>query len=396
VDDILGILLALSSDNIELELISLCCGNCDTTNSLRNILSLFHVLRLENEYRTQQPGSRGQAPYSHQKPRIAVGLEQALDGAQHDAAELHGSDGLGGVHTLASEFSASQEWIRMFKAESHGQEHGIGEDLGFIPSKRPSYLEILDILKKNPPNTVTICAIGPLMNLAKAAEIDPVTFSRVRNIVSMGGALSEPGNVTPLAEFNVFADPVAAARIYALTSASPQLTLPENSPESLMKFAALTQRPIPLVIFPLDITHRHVLEETVFLKTIEPKAKSPLARWVSIWMNTTFQAMQIVNRPEQGTILYLHDPLAVWYAITQDEPGWIFEQKLDIRVETKGEWTRGCLVVDRRGRSRESDPKTNDRGHWLQEAAGNRVDVCVDSPGIGNLFGAKLMELIFH
>ena len=81
----------------------------------------------------------------------------------------------------------------------------------FIPSPEPAHIEILKLLKEEPENTVSIVAVGPLTNVARAAVEDPVTFSRgisslniftiVRELVVMGGTLTIPGNVTPVAGY---------------------------------------------------------------------------------------------------------------------------------------------------------------------------------------------------
>jgi purine nucleosidase len=60
------------------------------------------------------------------------------------------------------------------------------------------------------PGEITLVAIGPLTNLALAVRREPRIALAVREVVIMGGALRVPGNVTPVSEFNIYADPHAA------------------------------------------------------------------------------------------------------------------------------------------------------------------------------------------
>lgn len=103
---------------------------------------------------------------------------------------VHGEDGLGGVDLSAH-----------MPAEA--------PVLGEAPAR------ILEILRREPAGTVTLAPIGPLTNLAIAQITDPLTFARCREIAMMGGAINGRGNVTPAAEFNFWADPVAAYRVFA-------------------------------------------------------------------------------------------------------------------------------------------------------------------------------------
>jgi inosine-uridine nucleoside N-ribohydrolase len=65
----------------------------------------------------------------------------------------------------------------------------------FRPSTQPSADIMLDLLRSNPAQSITIVALGPLTTLAVAAARDPKAFLKVKEVVSMGGAINVPGNV---------------------------------------------------------------------------------------------------------------------------------------------------------------------------------------------------------
>lgn len=392
VDDVLALLLALCSRDVDLKLISLVFGNCDTKNSLRNTVSLFHVLKLEEAYRHKQGQS---CPWQNKsKPVVSVGLTTALDGSQLDATDFHGSDGLGNVHTQAPQFTATKQHLDLFDSRAANAIEIEAEKAGFIPSHKPSYEHILEVLRTEPENTVTIVAIGPLQNLAKAAELDPQTFARVKNIVVMGATINHPGNVSPLAEFNVYSDPLASAIIYSLTAKDPSVTLPPNSPDALKKFP----KPLDVTLFPLDITEKHLLEQPFFESFIQDYVTngSPLAQWMQTWLRSTFETSKKIYGTNDG-FSHLHDPLALWYAVCVglgQKDGWEIQENVDVRVEYQGRWTQGMTVVDNRGRAKSSEAVPNDRDQWLTYDVGNRVHITVSSPLPGASFGEELLRTI--
>ena len=218
--------------------------------------------------------------------------------------------------------------------------------------------------------------------------------------------------VTPVGEFNVFADSVAAARIYALTSPNPSSTMPPtpthvDAKSILPPYPTTLPRPLKLTLFPLDLTELHPLPRGLFNDLTRPlltptsstSTPSPLATWMTAFMTPMFTKIERLHENQSGdsTSLALHDPLCIWNMLTHESPTWIRSPQSpeDIRVETTGQWTRGMTVVDRRSRKRrESDGvRPHDLGNWLGNKSGNRVDRMVGSPG-EEAFARYLLERV--
>lgn len=262
-------------------------------------------------------------------------------------------------------------------------------------------MEILRLLDSNPPNTILIVVIGPLTDLALAASIAPKTLIRAKSIVIMGGAVSGPGNITPLAEFNVYADPVAAARIFALTSPDPSSTMPLNSlgnlsPTTLPPYPPkedLALERLQVLLFSLDLAQQHVIRRGEFVAKVEPRIKngSPLAEWTNAFMSLIFKKLEMYQPGQSPSNIscYMPDPLCAWYVITNGTAcgEWKFAEDEDIRIETSGQWARGACFVDRRGQLKRDDLEdlAGDEGGWLSTATGNRIHRCIATPGVGGL-----------
>ena len=129
---------------------------------------------------------------------VHQGAAGPLNGQQiEDASHVHGASGLGGVTPPALTTSP------------------VSDDA------------VSALLETTADGDTIVVAIGPLTNLALALERDPTWAQRVPQLVIMGGSL-DAGNVTAAAEFNIWADPEAAAIVYAagfdLTMAGLNLT----------------------------------------------------------------------------------------------------------------------------------------------------------------------------
>jgi len=94
-------------------------------------------------------------------------------------------------------------------------------------------IRLAELLAEAPAGTIDLVAVGPLTNLALCEMLAPGSLARARRLLVMGGALRVPGNITPAAEFNFFADP-AAARMVCESGAE-------------------------LLLFPLDVTGQAVM-----------------------------------------------------------------------------------------------------------------------------------------
>ncbi len=167
IDDALTLFLALASPEIQLEAITTVSGNVHVNLTTRNALAL-----LELAGRTDIP--------------VARGCEGPLLVKYVDAADVHGSNGLGGIEL------------------PH-------------PKSQPVAQHAVDLIIEkvmDAPGEITLVAIGPLTNIALALRREPRIAQSVREVVIMGGALRVPGNVTPIAEFNIFCDPHAAHIVF--------------------------------------------------------------------------------------------------------------------------------------------------------------------------------------
>ncbi|KIX04670.1 uncharacterized protein Z518_05540 [Rhinocladiella mackenziei CBS 650.93] len=417
VDDVLAMLLALASkaEDLEVILISLTFGNVDVRSCLRNVVAIFHILEKELKWRKEHGKPIGFEGITKFKPIVAIGADGPLQDRIENADYFHGIDGLAGTHTSHPHFSPEESWKTLFEepppdsviTEQAKLEANLQEPTqSFTPSLVPAHQEILRVLRENEPDTITLISIGPLTNFALAAAEDPETFLRCKEVVTMGGTVDGIGNVTPVSEFNVYADPYAAARVYALTSAIPSSTMPipmegEHS-YHMPTYPPKLSKQLKLTLMSLDITEFHMLSRGAFTAHASALAAqgSPLALWMTAFMTPMLDKMERLHLGHEGdgAALALHDPLCIWYVLTQDDARWKVSTRSpeDIRIETAGQWTRGMTIGDKRARRRRnSDGEVpHDRGNWLGNKSGNRVYRMLESPG-REAAAPYLLETIF-
>lgn len=266
-DDAVAILLALASPN-ELEVlgITVVAGNVPLPLTVKNTLIVCELA-----------GRRDVPVY----PGCASPWTRDLVTAEH----VHGPTGLDGP-VLPDPSMTAQD----------------GHAVDFI----------IETLRQEPAGSVTLCPLGPLTNIATAFDKAPDIIERVQEIVLMGGAYFEVGNITPTAEFNIYVDPQAASTVF--------------------------QSGVPLVVMPLDVTHQAL--------TTQPRVEAFAAlgneagRMVSEW--TAF--FERYDKEKYGSAgAPLHDPCVIAYLLA---PSLFAGRHVNVEIETGSELTMGMTVAD--------------------------------------------------
>jgi len=262
IDDALAILMALAAPELDVVGITSVGGNVGLASTTRNALAL--------------------ATLAGRRIPVAPGRDLALVAETKRAESVHGTDGLGGVRlpepAYPAETSTAWEFIRDRAAEY--------------------------------PGALEIVAIGPLSNVAMALTAYPETRRRIKAIHLMGGSAG-PGNATPAAEFNILADPHAAAAVF--------------------------QSGVPITMFGLDVTNRAILTPAGLesLRAIGGRVISPCCTMLDHYL--------AAYRGFGRDALALHDPLVVAWLI---DPSLVTLKPYFVDVETDGRYTTGKTLVD--------------------------------------------------
>ena len=233
VDDALTFLLALASPEIQLEALTITQGNVTVERGTRNALAVLEMLN---------------ASYIP----VAQGCSLPIVGPLLASDLVHGASGLG-------------------KAK-------LPE-----PTTKPVPQHAIDYLIERflaEPGEISLFAIGPLTNVALAIRKEPRFAKAVKEMVIMGGAIREGGNITPQAEFNIYTDPYAAHIVF--------------------------HSGIPITLIPLDVTHKCML----YAQQIEQlnQAKTPIARFVA---DVTATYINFTESKTGIKACALHDPLTL-------------------------------------------------------------------------------------
>lgn len=266
VDDALALLLALRSPELHLEAITTVAGNVPVEVATRNTRLVLDV--------AQAPSDLPLAP----------GAARPLARELVSSTYVHGADGLGNVTSVYPEpkyplSGKDAPTLLLEKIAEHGE-------------------------------SLTLIALGPMTNLALAARRDPTTFRRVGEIVEMGGAVRVRGNISPVAEFNLYVDPEAAAEVVATG--------------------------VRLRLVPLDATTQAVLGRAELRRLAQERdsAVFQFVREISVVICDFYQRVVGLDG------FHPHDPMAVAAAI---DPSLFTWEALRLEVRTQ-EAERGRTV----------------------------------------------------
>jgi len=266
IDDALAMCIALFDPRLEVLAVTAVGGNTSPERATLNVQTIIGQL--------DPP----------RWPRVGAASEPD-GGLPVDGRYLCGVDGLGGI------------------------EFAVAERQHLLPSEKV----ICDQVRAAP-HQVTIVALGPLTNVARAFARDPELPTLVDRVVMMGGTVSAPGNITPAAEFNIYCDPVSARAVFR---------------------AHCTK-----TLVPLDVTNRAVLSYDLFNRL--PEESTKIGYFVRQVLPPAFRAHR-QNLGLEG--IHVHDTVALMCVI---HPELFTTREMAGDVETHGELTMGMTLFDRR------------------------------------------------
>jgi inosine-uridine nucleoside N-ribohydrolase len=261
-DDAMALLLALASPELELLGVSTVHGNQTLERTTANALRVLEFAGFEL--------------------RVAAGADRPLIREPAVAAEVHGETGLDGPDLPPPAGAPAREHATDFLAAR------------LLESERP----------------VTLIPTGPLTNVALLLATHPDAAERIERIVLMGGAIAE-GNVTPAAEFNIWVDPEAAARVFASG--------------------------LDVTMVGLDVTHRALMTETHAGRLRDAGRVGTMV--AELWAFYHRFHRRIYDFPGAP----VHDAMAVAHVIRTDL---VRTERRNVEIECASDLCRGRTVVD--------------------------------------------------
>jgi purine nucleosidase len=264
IDDALALCFAVAAPDVHLEAVTTVSGNVAVEKTTRNALALLEL------------AGRSEIP-------VARGADRPLLRDTVHAAHVHGENGLGNV--VLPE-----------------------------PQRDPVTLHAVETIIQTvlgAPGEVTLVTLGPLSNLALAVRLEPRIAEAVCEVVIMGGALRVPGNVSPAAEFNIYADPHAAQIVFSAGW--------------------------PVRLVSLDVTQQTVMTREHFVTLAA--TGHPVTRAIQAMTDYYYDEFAA---PLGIDALAMHDPLCLAAALHPDLIEW---RRAFVEVELTSGLTAGATVA---------------------------------------------------
>ncbi|QGW76994.1 nucleoside hydrolase [Pseudomonas alkylphenolica] len=266
-DDVVALLLAMASpDELKIRAITTVAGNVRLDKTSRNA-------RLAREW-----GGREDIP-------VYAGAPKPLLRTPIYAANIHGEEGLPGVPV-------------------HEPKAGL--------AKGNAVQYLIDTLGKAKPDSITVAMLGPQTNLALALIQAPEITKGIKEVVVMGGAHFNGGNITPVAEFNLFADPEAAEVV--LSSG------------------------VKLTYLPLDVTHKVLTSDARLtqLATVNNQASKLVVDILNAYIKTDMDHYGMPGGP-------VHDASVIAYLL---KPELFKGRQIHMQVDSREGPTYGQTIAD--------------------------------------------------
>lgn len=235
-DDAVALIMALRHPEVQVEAITVVAGNMPVAQGVQN--ALYTVELCEKSV------------------PVYAGVETPLLKELATAEDFHGKDGLGDIG---------------LPLKGRNPTPGRAADI------------IVDTINRYP-GEITLVALAPLTNIAVALRLDPSIAEKVKACIVMGGTAQGPGNVTPVAEYNIWVDPEAARIVF--TSAMPIKLVDwyvtrNYAALSLAEMSELRRLGTPLAEFCCAIQRAHIaFNQTVGIEG--PVFADPLAMAIAI------------------------------------------------------------------------------------------------------------------
>ncbi len=266
-DDSVAILMALGSpEELDILGITTVAGNVPLWRTTENALKILEL------------GGRPEIP-------VYAGCARPMRRQPVTAEHVHGETGINGVDLPKPERTAEAL-------------HGVDF--------------LVEALRGHAAGEITLCVLGPITNVAMAMVKAPDIVARIGEIVWMGGAYFEVGNITPTAEFNVYVDPEAAD--------------------------VVVKSGVKLTFVPLDVTHRALCthDHLARFRAAGNASGQAVASMLDFSERFDIAKSVWVGAP-------LHDPNVIAYVL---QPELYSGRHINVEIETGSELTKGMTVAD--------------------------------------------------